>query len=199
MIPYLIAIFVVWAIWKINALVHRNPYINVSKTSVPLIENSFNLAFYTSGAVFFISKKPKSDFSILFLDAMFLFPRKCAEALKESYQHKFFTLLSYNVIKAKDAEKVLGSAKHLDKSLIYDFLHPFLKTGLLTSGGEKWHKRRRMLTPAFHFDILKEYFEVFKEESDKLVESLKGKNDMEVNIISISTQFTLNTICGKCF
>lgn len=52
-----------------------------------------------------------------------------------------------------------------------------------------------MLTPAFHFDILKEYFEVFKEESDKLVSSLREVAGMELNIVPISTQFTLNTIC----
>jgi cytochrome P450 family 4 len=104
---------------------------------------------------------------------------------------------SFEVCRAKDAEKVLGSSKHMDKSDIYNLLHPFLKTGLLTSNGEKWHTRRRMLTPAFHFDILKEYFEVFKEESDKLVESLLEKVDKELNIVPISTQFTLNTICGR--
>lgn len=97
--------------------------------------------------------------------------------------------------RAKDAERILGSAKHTDKSDIYSFLHPFLKTGLLTSNGEKWHARRRMLTPAFHFEILKEYLEVFKEESDRLVLSLREVNGGEVDIIPIATQFTLNTIC----
>lgn len=103
----------------------------------------------------------------------------------------------FNINKASDVEKVLGSSKHMEKGLIYNFLHPFLNTGLLTSAGEKWHKRRRLLTPAFHFDILKEFFEMFREESDKLVESLKEKTDKELNIIPISTQFTLNTICGE--
>lgn len=97
--------------------------------------------------------------------------------------------------RAKDAERILGSAKHSDKSEIYKFLEPFLKTGLLTSNGEKWHNRRRLLTPAFHFEILKEYLEVFREESDRLVSSLKVANGMEVDIVPIATQFTLNTIC----
>lgn len=70
-----------------------------------------------------------------------------------------------------------------------------MKTGLLTSAGEKWRTRRRLLTPAFHFDILKEYFEVFKEESDNLVSTLREVAGQDVNIIPISTQFTLNTIC----
>lgn len=108
---------------------------------------------------------------------------------------KFFGWWNFHVCRAKDAEMILGSSKHMNKRNIYSFLHPFLKTGLLTSNGEKWHTRRRMLTPAFHFDILKEYLEVFKEESDKLVLSLKQLVGTDVNIVAISTQFTLNTIC----
>ena len=126
---------------------------------------------------------------------MFLFDRKCASLFKKSYQHYFFGTQIYNVIKAEDAEKVLGSSKHSEKGNVYNFLHPFLGTGLLTSKGEKWHQRRKLLTPAFHFDILKEFVDVFQEESAKLVDSLEvGK---VLDIIPISTQFTLNTICGN--
>lgn len=138
----------------------------------------------------------KLNFSTI-SEKLFLFPRKCAELFKVSYQSQLFSFYAYNVIRAKDAEKVLSSTKHLEKSRIYLTLQPFLKTGLLTSSGEKWHKRRRMLTPAFHFDILKEFVEIFKEEGDKLVGSLQQNVQKELNIISISTQFTLNTICGK--
>lgn len=117
--------------------------------------------------------------------------------VKKSYQTKFFWILGFEIIRAKEAEKILGSSKHIDKGFIYNFVHPFLKTGLLTSKGEKWLKRRRMLTPAFHFDILKEFFEVFKEESDKLIVLLRDGSKKGFNIIPISSQFTLNTICGK--
>jgi cytochrome P450 family 4 len=126
-----------------------------------------------------------------------MFPRKCAEAFKVSYQHLMFNINSYNIIKAKDVEKILNSTKHMEKTRVYEFLHPFLKTGLLTSSGDKWHARRRLLTPAFHFNILKEFVEIFNEESDKLVDTLKKSKGDDVDIISIATQFTLNTVCGE--
>jgi len=127
----------------------------------------------------------------------FAFARKCAQSLRNSYEHSFFGIRSLNVIRADQAEKILGTSKHINKSMIYSFLHPFLKTGLLTSNGAKWHARRRLLTPAFHFNILKEFFAVFKEESEKLIANLKELDNQEVDIIPIATQVTLNAICGE--
>ena len=41
--------------------------------------------------------------------------------------------------------------------------------GLLLSSGDKWFKHRRMLTPAFHFDILKSYVPVVNDVSHVLL------------------------------
>ena len=45
----------------------------------------------------------------------------------------------------------------------------YLGEGLATSSGIKWKKHRKMLTPAFHFDVLKQYVPVYNEVSHKLL------------------------------
>ena len=41
--------------------------------------------------------------------------------------------------------------------------------GLLLSSGKKWQRNRRMLTPAFHFDVLRPYLSIANAAADILV------------------------------
>ncbi|XP_019870625.2 cytochrome P450 4C1 [Aethina tumida] len=93
-----------------------------------------------------------------------------------------------------DVEKLISSTKHNTKSEIYDQLHIWLGTGLLTSYGSKWQSRRKILTPSFHFNILQDFFLIFIEQTDILVKELIKNEGQVVDVIPPITQFTLHSI-----
>ncbi|KFO28941.1 leukotriene-B4 omega-hydroxylase 3 isoform X1 [Fukomys damarensis] len=56
-----------------------------------------------------------------------------------------------------------ASAEVADKDIFaYNFLKPWLGDGLLLIAGHKWSHRRRLLTPSFHFHVLKPYVKIFR-------------------------------------
>lgn len=95
-----------------------------------------------------------------------------------------------------EIEKSLSSMNYITKSFDYLLLTPWLGDGLLVSTGAKWHARRKMLTPAFHFRILEDYLPVFTRCSNVLVEKLRacvGQGSVPVN--DFLTLCTLDIIC----
>ena len=67
------------------------------------------------------------------------------------------------------------------------------------SNGKKWYHRRKMLTPTFHFAILKNFLHVFNEQSSILVKKLEKLADKPepVNVFQMITNCVLDVICGK--
>ncbi|KAJ8015148.1 hypothetical protein DPEC_G00023140 [Dallia pectoralis] len=97
---------------------------------------------------------------------------------------------------AETIEGVLQSSKHIDKAIFYRFLHPWLGTGLLTSTGDKWRGRRKMLTPTFHFSILAEFLEVMNEKTEVLLKKLETQAGREpFNCFNYITLCALDIIC----
>ncbi|XP_064404149.1 cytochrome P450 4F6-like [Halichondria panicea] len=55
-------------------------------------------------------------------------------------------------------------------SEVYGLIKPWLGDGLLISGGSKWFRNRRLLTPAFHYDILKGYVGIYNDCTEVLLD-----------------------------
>lgn len=94
----------------------------------------------------------------------------------------------------------MTNPKHTEKSIIYKFLHPWLGTGLITSCGEKHLTRRKLLTPSFHFNILKNVQISINKQTAILLNEIKEKEPNRAegtNIQKLMSRFALNTICGK--
>ena len=56
-----------------------------------------------------------------------------------------------------------------------------------------------MITPTFHFDILKSYLPIINEQTDILMDVLekKLKNHEEIDVFHTMTLATLDIICGE--
>ena len=63
--------------------------------------------------------------------------------------------------------------------------------------GEKWRQRRKILTPAFHFNVMKKYIEITNENGKKFIEQLKTEGSETTQLlIPLCSKYTLNIICG---
>ncbi|GAB1607969.1 cytochrome P450 4F22-like [Argonauta hians] len=92
---------------------------------------------------------------------------------------------------------VINSNSSKPKKFIgYNFVLPWLGDGLILSEGRKWAHNRKMLTPAFHFDILKTNVSVFNSSVDKLIKQLEvpSQSCEVVNVMDFVTRLALNIL-----
>ncbi|CAG9771770.1 unnamed protein product [Ceutorhynchus assimilis] len=90
-----------------------------------------------------------------------------------------------------------SSTNILNKSIDYDNFLPWLGTGLLIAPGPKWRKRRKIITPAFHFSILEQFVDIFESNLQVLIKILE-KEAMDkpgIDIYEYVTACALDTIC----
>lgn len=63
--------------------------------------------------------------------------------------------------------------------------------------GVKWHSRRKMLTAAFHFNILQQFIVILIEEGENMTKSLKNIGGTVIkDLLPFAREHTLNAICG---
>ncbi|XP_030081366.1 cytochrome P450 4p1-like [Drosophila hydei] len=121
--------------------------------------------------------------------------RAKVKKIGRSYLEYAMGRTKFCIVDADNFDVILNDQNLITKGLVYEFLHPVLRTGLLTSTGQKWHSRRKMLTPTFHFNILSQFTEIFKAESFKFVQQFEGKYETSISLSELIPRFTLNSIC----
>ncbi|NXU44513.1 CP4FN protein, partial [Drymodes brunneopygia] len=87
----------------------------------------------------------------------------------------------------------------------YGFLKPWLGEGLLLSGGQRWARHRRLLTPAFHGDVLRGYLGIFNQSTRVLLvrdprcarAAAAGDRPVGLEVLQPLSLLTLDTL-QKC-
>lgn len=82
---------------------------------------------------------------------------------------------------------------------MYDVLQIWLGEGLVNSNGWKWHQRRKMITPSFHFKILQDFHVVMNSNAGKFVEKLKAiaEGGRIFDFQKKVHNLTLDIMCGE--
>ncbi|XP_065366481.1 cytochrome P450 4d2-like [Calliphora vicina] len=107
------------------------------------------------------------------IDSIHDFKRKYGKIYRLWVLHQ----LTVVILDPKYLEIVLNSQQMLKKSTLYDFMASWLGRGLLLSWGKKWHSRRKIITPTFHFKILEEFVEIFDQQGSVMMKKLYEKAD----------------------
>ena len=79
---------------------------------------------------------------------------------------------------------------------IYHTIELWLGEGLLISEGKLWARNRRLLTKAFHFEVLKPYVQVYNECTDILIDKWlnHAKNGKPVSVHADVSKLTLDIL-----
>ncbi|CAG2232925.1 Cytochrome P450 4F22,Leukotriene-B(4) omega-hydroxylase 2,Phylloquinone omega-hydroxylase CYP4F2,Cytochrome P450 4F4,Cytochrome P450 4F8,Cytochrome P450 4F5,Cytochrome P450 4F12,Docosahexaenoic acid omega-hydroxylase CYP4F3,Cytochrome P450 4B1 [Mytilus edulis] len=100
-----------------------------------------------------------------------------------------------------DTTKLVLKSSEPKSHNAYRLIEPWIGTGLLVANGGKWKRNRRLLTPAFHFDVLKNYQLIMNKTSDILLTKLENYAETgEIfEVFSNISMFTLDTMLQSAF
>ncbi|XP_074953783.1 cytochrome P450 4A12A-like isoform X2 [Phalacrocorax aristotelis] len=96
------------------------------------------------------------------------------------------------------AKSILGRTDRKPK-VPYKFLVPWIGHGLLILDGTKWFQHRKLLTPAFHYNVLKSYVALMSDSVKVMLDKWEKKNTerKSVELFQDVSLMTLDSIM-KC-
>ena len=83
------------------------------------------------------------------------------------------------------------------------YIYSFSVSQIKRLTGEHWKSRRRLLTPAFHIQILDSFMDVFNDKSidsvKKLEQTIGEHGSREIDIFPFATKCSFDMICGNLY
>ena len=152
---------------------------------IKLVKTVFNYRYQLSFLKAFPGPKSKSLFGSFFqrspIGKIFLNRLSLAKKYGPVYQlHVSFCSTQLVASSPEYIKRILSNADPKE-TIGYKFLKAWLGDGLLVSKGKKWSRNRRLLTPAFHFDILKPYQKIFSASAQVMVKKWKRHYESHPN------------------
>ena len=93
-----------------------------------------------------------------------------------------------HLIRKETAEDILTKSAFIDKSFQYHLISNWLGSSLLTSGGETWKGKRKLLSRGFHNRSLQSFVPIIEEHARRLCHQIQeriqnqSKNSREVTV-----------------
>ena len=170
-------------------------YINYRKT-MNLLPGKNNLSFIKGDLEHFPG----------FSEDGLMFDFECVQRFK--YFHRtwlgpFLSMVQvYHPDTLREVIKTTSSKpRQLSVTSSYDMALPWLGEGLILTNGDRWYRNRRLLTPAFHFDILKSYMCVYNACSSLLHKKIREHSDVgkSFDIHPLISKYTLDVLLRCAF
>ncbi|XP_052521922.1 cytochrome P450 4B1-like [Tympanuchus pallidicinctus] len=124
-----------------------------------------------------------------------------AWALKYQYAHPvwFGSFSAFLVVSNPEYAKAIFARGDPKDNLSYKHLIPWIGKGLLILHGPKWHQHRKLLTPGFHYDVLKPYVALMAESTNVMLDNWEKviTNGKPVELFQHVSLMTLDSIM-KC-
>ncbi|XP_059195145.1 cytochrome P450 4B1 isoform X2 [Centropristis striata] len=111
----------------------------------------------------------------------------------------FGPFVSTLTIHHPDYMKTIMTSTEPKDTFAYRFLTAWIGDGLLVSQGQKWFRHRRLLTPAFHYDVLKPYVKLMSDSTKTMLDKWEGyaNTNKSFELFGHVSLMTLDTIM-KC-